>query len=68
MFLLVSVILFTARGCLGPGPGARLEGLARERVSRPTPQQMASAAGVTHPTGMHSCLNFISNFLASSEV
>ena len=54
----------------GPNPGGRLRGLAGGWVSRPTPrgvyptmhradtplpQQMATAPGGTHPTGMHSC-------------
>ena len=52
----------------GPYPGGKLRGLARG-VSRPTPRgvsqhalgqtpphtHMATAAGGTHPTGMHSC-------------
>ena len=36
-----------------PGPG---EGLVE------TPPQMATAAGSTHPTGMHSCFHFHSDF------
>ena len=56
-------------GSPGPHPGGKLRGLAWG-VSRPTPggvcipacteadpppQQMATAAGGTHPTGIHSC-------------
>ena len=57
MFLHLSVILFTG-GCLGPYPEG-LGGLSRG-VSRPIPggrsaQGPATAAGGTHPTGVHSC-------------
>ena len=57
MFLQVSVILFTGggawsggvsapkRGCLVPGGG----------VPGGDPPPTATAAGGTHPTGMHSC-------------
>ena len=68
MFLHVSVILFTG-GCLVPGGGCLLRGLpgpgglccpvpgacsAGGGVETPV---MATAAGGTHPTGMHSCSN-----------
>ena len=70
MFLHVSVILSTGRGCLGPGPGGRLGGSGwwgpgpgqggvsklALRQTTPPPQQTATAADGTHPTGMHSCL------------
>ena len=61
-------------GGLGPDPGGRFGGLAREGCPGPhpggctgpgecipactevdTPQQTATAADGTHPTGMHSC-------------
>ena len=37
----------TPRGVSRPHPGV---------VSRPNPQQMSTAAGGTHPTGLHSCV------------
>ena len=56
-------------GSPGPHPGGKLRGLAWGGVSRPTPRGVSqhalrqtapiadgSAAGGTHPTGMHSCL------------
>ena len=57
-------------GCLGPHPGGRLGGSGWEGGFRPTPgdggvsqhalrqtpQQTTTAAGATHPTGMHSYL------------
>ena len=65
MFLQVSVILFTEEGVPGlggicswggPGPGVSASG----GVSAPggawwRPPRTATAAGSTHPTGMHSC-------------
>ena len=45
IFLHLSVILFTGGGCLLPG-GCLVE----------TPPGTATAAGGTHPAGMHSCL------------
>ena len=54
MFLQVTVILLTGGGgCLVPGgcllPGGVLGG---------DPPRTATAAGGTHPTGMHSCLPY----------
>ena len=43
-------------GCLVQG-GGLLPGVCRERP------MMATAAGSTHPTGMHSCLCYISSFI-----
>ena len=60
MFLQVSVILFTggawswgvwSRGCAFPGGG--VSGPGRGAYWRPP--TTATAAGGTHPTGMHSC-------------
>ena len=45
MFLHVSVILSTGGGCLDPGPGGRLGGLARGGVSRPRPRGEVGRSG-----------------------
>ena len=56
----------TRSGGSQPMPGGVVQAQAQGEVSRPkgcipacteadTPQQMATAAGSTHPTGMHSC-------------
>ena len=44
----------TPMGCPGPGPGG-----VSQHVLRKTPQQRATAAGSTHPTGMHSCFKTV---------
>ena len=58
MFLNLSVILSTGRGvCL---PQCMLGYTHHPGQTPPwedTPQQTATAADRTHPTGMHSCLN-----------
>ena len=54
MFLQVSVILFTG-GCLLQG-GCLLPGVSALGVPGGDPPWTATAAGDTHPTGMHSCL------------
>ena len=43
----------SGRGGVGPHPGGW--GGVSQHVPRQTPQQTATAAGGTHPTGMHSC-------------
>ena len=35
--------------------GVQAKGCVSQHALRQTPQQMATAAGGTHPTGMHSC-------------
>ena len=40
---------------LGGSPGPHLGGLSQHALRQTPPQQMATAAGGTHPTGMHSC-------------
>ena len=56
MFLQVSVILFTGGGAWSGGgacsQGGGVPGPGRCLVETP---RMATAAGSTHPTGMHSC-------------
>ena len=57
MFLQVSVILLTG-GCLvpgGSGPRGERGCLLPEGVPGGDPPGTATAAGGTHPTGMHSC-------------
>ena len=62
IFLQMSVILFMGRGCPGPGLGGRgvqaqaqAQGVYPACTEADTPQQMATAADGTYPTGMHSC-------------
>ena len=45
-----------ARGVPGPGPGVCLSQHALRQTPPSPPQQTATAADGTHPTGMHSCL------------
>ena len=48
----VEIARSTTRGCPDPGQG----GVSRHALRQtPPPQQTATAAGSTHPTGMHSC-------------
>ena len=44
----------------GSGPGPHPRGKLRGIRSKPPPQDTATAADGTHPTGMHSCLCVIS--------
>ena len=51
-------------GCLGPGPGevrgsgwGGVQAHTQGGVSQHALRQTATAAGGTHPTGMHSCLS-----------
>ena len=48
----------------GGSPGPHLGGVSQHAL-RQTPRLMATAAGGTHPTGMHSC--FISRFVYSNS-
>ena len=41
-------------GCQGPGPRGDL---SQHALGQTSPQQMATAVGSTHPTGMHSCFS-----------
>ena len=61
-------------------PKGEVEGSGRGGVSRPTagggggvsrpdtPQQMATAAGGTYPTGMHSCFHMLPDKMNSSNL
>ena len=65
MFLHVSVILSTG-GVSRPIPGGGVQAQAggvSQHALRQTPQT-ATAAGSTHPTGMHSCSAFSLHFEA----
>ena len=42
----------TREVCLGPGPGGDIPACTKADT---TPQQMATASGGTHPSGMLSC-------------
>ena len=48
-------------GCLVPG------GLVSQHALRQTPGKMATVAGGTHPTGMHSCLSILSFSIIDSH-
>ena len=71
MFLQVSVCPqggLVPRGCLLPGclllGGPLLGGLVSQHALRQTPLgETATAADGAHPTGMHSCLDFMYNLL-----
>ena len=46
----------------GPGPGGCLPGggvQVQALRQTPTPQQIATAADGTHPTGMHACFDYM---------
>ena len=60
MFSQVSVILFTG-GLADTHTPVQLVRHPPEQTSpTPTPQETATAADSTHPTGMHSCENIFS--------
>ena len=46
-----------------PEGGVYSPGGVSQHALRQTPQQTATAAGGTHPTGMHPCFNLIYNYL-----